>query len=387
MNLKNSLYILLALVLVACGSKNDKGQDINFEISGQIDGASEQNIYLEAYSPEGVIDVAQTKTEKDGSFSLEGNVPAMGIYQLRLGEGDQNILPLTLSPDEEITLNVSADMYMRRPVFKGSNWTEPLNKYMALFDDFANSQAQLAQKNDGSMSQKDLIAQYLVLRKPLDEFALSQMNKEPANPVNIILISSLTPSMGFENWDANNLQVFQKVAAAFSEKYAGSPISQDMLGQFEQLSNGYKQFMAFQESKSTDGTAPDISLPSPEGKTIKLSSLRGKVVLVDFWASWCGPCRRENPNVVRMYNQYKDKGFTVYSVSLDEKADAWKKAILDDGLIWPNHVSDLKGWNTPMTQLYGFNGIPYTVLLDREGKIIATNLRGADLEQKLKEIL
>jgi len=115
--------------------------------------------------------------------------------------------------------------------------------------------------------------------------------------------------------------------------------------------------------------------------------LKGKYVLIDFWASWCGPCRRENPNVVRLYKEYKDKGFTIFSVSLDQDGAAWKEAILADGLVWPYHVSDLLAWNTPLTQTYAFNSIPHTVLIDREGKIIARNLRGESLEQKLKEIL
>lgn len=386
MNWKNSLYILLSIFLFACGSSDKNGLDDNFEITGTIEGAGGKTLYLEALSSNGVIDVAQTKLEDDGTFELVGNVPAMGIYQLRLGEGEQNILPMTLSPDEKISLEVSIDKYMRRPVFKGAVWTEPLNQYMALFDDFANEQSLMAQQSN-SMSQEEMMQAYLTLRKPLDEFAKNQMRKEPANPVNIILMSSLTPSMGWEFWDPSNLEILNHVAAAFNEKYKGSPIAEDMAGQQQQLSNSYQQFLAYKESQTTGGTVPEIELPTPEGKMLKLSSLRGKVVLIDFWASWCGPCRRENPNVVKMYNQYKNKGFTVFSVSLDENGEAWKKAIAMDGLLWPNHVSDLKGWNTPMTQLYGFNAIPHTVLIDANGKVIATNLRGQDLEQKLKEIL
>lgn len=386
MNWKNSLYILLSIFLFACGSSDKNGLDDNFEITGTIEGAGGKTLYLEALSSNGVIDVAQTKLEDDGTFELVGNVPAMGIYQLRLGEGEQNILPMTLSPDEKISLEVSIDKYMRRPVFKGAVWTEPLNQYMALFDDFANEQSLMAQQGN-SMSQEEMMQAYLTLRKPLDEFAKNQMRKEPANPVNIILMSSLTPSMGWEFWDPSNLEILNQVAAAFNEKYKGSPIAEDMAGQQQQLSNSYQQFLAYKESQTTGGTVPEIELPTPEGKMLKLSSLRGKVVLIDFWASWCGPCRRENPNVVKMYNQYKNKGFTVFSVSLDENGEAWKKAIAMDGLLWPNHVSDLKGWNTPMTQLYGFNAIPHTVLIDANGKVIATNLRGQDLEQKLKEIL
>ena len=113
---------------------------------------------------------------------------------------------------------------------------------------------------------------------------------------------------------------------------------------------------------------------------------QGKVVMIDFWASWCSPCRQENPNVVRLYHKYKDKGFDIFSVSMDNTRDAWVAAIAKDGLVWPNHVSDLKGWTSSGGAAYGIYSIPATVLIDREGKVIARNLRGKDLELKLKEI-
>ncbi|MDN4165696.1 TlpA disulfide reductase family protein [Cytophagales bacterium LB-30] len=139
-------------------------------------------------------------------------------------------------------------------------------------------------------------------------------------------------------------------------------------------------------SLAIGGTAPDFSQATPEGDSLSLSSLRGQYVLIDFWASWCGPCRDENPNVVRMYQAYKDKGFEILGVSLDTKKDRWLKAISDDGLQWPQ-VSDLNGWENAVGQLYAVNAIPHTVLLDKEGKIIAKNLRGETLEAKLKELL
>ena len=133
--------------------------------------------------------------------------------------------------------------------------------------------------------------------------------------------------------------------------------------------------------------APELALPNTDGEVIALSSLRGKVVLIDFWASWCGPCRMENPNVVRTYNKYKDKGFTIYSVSLDQDKNAWIKAIEADNLSWPNHVSDLKGWQSAAAAKYNVNSIPATFLIDGEGRIIDQNLRGPALEQKLQQIL
>lgn len=146
--------------------------------------------------------------------------------------------------------------------------------------------------------------------------------------------------------------------------------------------------------------APDISLPDPSGKTRSLKSLRGKVVLLDFWASWCGPCRRENPNVVAVYNKYKDKGFDIFSVSLDgvdprqgsapggeeRGREAWKQAISADGLIWENHVSDLKKWGSAAAALYGVQSIPKTFLIDKEGKIAVIETRGR-LEQELLKLL
>ncbi|MFN7328953.1 MAG: peroxiredoxin family protein [Bacteroidota bacterium] len=132
--------------------------------------------------------------------------------------------------------------------------------------------------------------------------------------------------------------------------------------------------------------APEISLANPSGEIVKLSSLRGKYVLIDFWAKWCGPCRRENPNVVKAYKRFKDKGFEVFGVSLDRNKEDWVKAIAEDGLTW-THVSDLKYFESQAAKDYNINAIPFSILLDKSGKIIAKNLRGAALEKKLEEVI
>lgn len=151
------------------------------------------------------------------------------------------------------------------------------------------------------------------------------------------------------------------------------------------VADGMRRQIESMQAFVVGGVAPDFTMATPEGGQLALSSLRGKYLLIDFWASWCGPCRRENPNVVKVYNQYKEKGFEILGVSLDSDKTRWLNAIQQDGLTW-HQVSDLKGWQNSAAQQYGVRSIPHTVLLDPQGKIVARNLRGAALEQKLAEI-
>ncbi len=157
-------------------------------------------------------------------------------------------------------------------------------------------------------------------------------------------------------------------------------------------------YVSAQESKPREGLnvgniAPELKYKSPEGKKIALSDLRGQMVLIDFWASWCGPCRRENPNLVSVYEEFKDKkfkngnGFTIYSVSLDRSKDQWIQAIQQDGLVWKNHVSDLKFWYSEAAEKYNIRAIPSNFLIDGDGVIVAKNLRGANLRDTLEKFI
>lgn len=386
------IFILstLLLILFSCSEDNSPIEDNpdtkiveNFKISGTIDGAVNVSLYLEAMSQQGTIEVAKCVTDGSGNFEMLSNIPDMGIFQLRLGESQTKIITLPLVPKDNVKLSTTFENYQISPLFTGTEWAENLTKYISLFSDFASKQESLSALQ-GKVTDDVLMKQYLSFRKPIDLFCLETVNNDPGNPLNFILTSFLAPNMGFKDWNTQNLFALQKMSTAYSSRYKNSPIAKNLVQQVQQIENNYNQFRSLNSGKTE---APEIALKNPEGVEIKLSSLRGKYVLIDFWASWCGPCRKENPNVVRLYNQYKNKGFTILSVSLDQDVSAWKKAIKEDGLIWSNHVSDLSGWDSNIPNLYGFQSIPHTVLINKEGKIIEAGLRGESLEQKLKQLI
>ena len=389
MNWRNKLLGILAFAaLLSCNNETttEDGLPINFQISGTIQGAANERLYLEASTQDGIVDIAQVEVESDGSFEINGNIPGLGIYELRLGEGNDKVLPLTMQPGDTVKVKAKSESFAFSPEFSGPVWAKPLTLYFKKFEAFSKSQMAFQTANP-TASQEEGMAQFMLERAKVDDFAKSEIKKDLDNPVNIILTSSLSPNMGFEGWDTTNLDIMEEVANAFVKSYPNSPFAARMQDQVAQIEMAYQQYLMQKEMQKNGIPAPEIALPNPEGKTVRLSDLKGKYVLIDFWASWCGPCRKENPNVVRLYKQYKNKDFTILSVSLDDNKAKWEAAILQDGLVWPYHVSDLQGWNTPLTQTYGFNAIPHTVLVDPQGKIVARNLRGASLEQKLKELL
>lgn len=386
--MKYVLFLLILAPLLSCDSTDERGTldpqtelKDNFTISGTIQNGQNLMFYLEAQTEKGVVSVAKVKSDGTGKFKLVGNIPGFGIYQLRMGETPEKVIPLTLLPNDNIRIEATyADFFT--PTVTGSSWTGAMTKYMKLYQAYLEGRSEL-ELNPDQLSNDELNKRFSELKVEIDTFSLNQMRREPGNPFNYILLASAFPQGDYNSWDPKNLDLLKSVEAALAEKFPDSPLVEKLGYQVYQIDLEYDKYL---NMNSGTQPVPEIALPNPNGKTIRLSDLKGKIVLIDFWASWCGPCRKENPTVVRLYNKYKDKGFTVFSVSLDENADLWKAAIASDGLSWPNHCSDLLGWSSPVIQDYGFNGIPHTVLLNREGNVIGLKLRGAELEQKLEEL-
>ena len=243
--------------------------------------------------------------------------------------------------------------------------------YEALMKNDKQNADMLVSQSQGNVSK--VVQKYQESYNEIDAYLTSRLKdaiKTNKQDICVLMFLDIFPR-------EQNAALHNEVIAALHEKYPEHLIVKDRWN-----------FMNSPASKVAIGAiAPDLEFPDPDGKMRKLSDLRGKVVLLDFWASWCSPCRRENPNVTRIYGQYHDKGFEVFSVSLDSDAASWKRAIEADKLVWPNHVSDLMKWQSKAAAIYGVRSIPSTFLLDKEGRIVQRDLRGAELERAVKQLV
>ena len=372
------------LILFACENEEVKEPlDINFHVSGKVSNAIGQTISINAPSENGNVLVASTKIKSDGTFAIDGNIPGLGYYIMKIGSEDKNSIPLSLNIKDHLKINTTLETFTYSLNASGTAWSSTMNEYLSLRHAFELKVGEIANQQQ-KLSEEEFTLQLSESKQKIEAFSRNKIKNTPESPYNIILVMELFPINGFENWNLENLSYIELMNTAYQNTYGDIPASRSVASQYEQIYSGFEQYKTI-ENGTMD--APDFTLSTPDGNPISLSSLKGKVVLIDFWASWCGPCRKENPNLVKLYQKYKTKGFTILSVSLDDDEAAWKKAIETDGLIWPNHVSDLKGWESPMTQVYGFNSIPHTVIINKEGKINGIGLRGEQLEKKIKTIL
>ena len=345
-------------------------------IEGQLIGGSNQNLYLINQNSGGPgAPVASVKTDSLGKFRIQSTIPFADYYYLRFENG-QN-LNMVLFGGDSVKIYADTKNVLQHSNIIGSTPSLLMNQFLREYVDFKSYEDSL---RGVLMTNPALQAEVDAAYKPKAEqfygyrsgFISSNLN----SPAIVVTLNSIDAE---KEWE-----MYKGIVDQLSKSFPASPSVKNLVVYVQQL-------QAEKDSKAflmPGKPAKDIALPNVNGDTLRLSDLKGKVVLLDFWASWCGPCRRENPNVVAMYKKYNADGFEVYSVSLDNPGASakWQAAIAADGLIWPNHVSDLKGWACAAAKDYAVKGIPFTVLIDREGNIIATNVRGADLENQLKLI-
>jgi peroxiredoxin len=342
----------------------------NFEVRGTLRGAAAGTKVFVVDRKDGRnARLDSTTVDAKGQFALQGTAPEPAVYYLSLDQEKPQLLALPLAPGVKLDISAEAGRLAATGVTKGTPEAEALSGLL-----------QARQANAGKM--QELMQRY---KGAADDAARAAIEKEGE-----ALDAQLTAATKHLARRPSYLAPYAALALLGDEAQAAFLDSVTAVYQKIQPVSRYTKALVEhqlrQRATAVGATAPDIQLTGVDGKVIPLSSLRGKYVMIDFWASWCGPCREENPNVVKLYNAYKSKGFEIYGVSLDNNKEKWQKAIQADGLTW-THVSDLKGWQSAAGQAYGVQSIPATVLIDPKGRIVAKNLRGEALEKKVAELL
>ncbi len=361
------VWIGVAIALFSCGG-SDKGTDGKVQLSGKLENAPDGVVILSQFTDNRPKVLDTLELGKDGKFSYELSVDAPTFYELNIDGGKVVRLAL-FKEDVDVTYDVSNPESL---TIEGSKDTKELLKVEELMQTYQSEVNKLNEAYYEAMSKNDsegikkIQTEAMELEAKQADRVKEMINSMGDSFASMAAIGLLNPKTDFHFID--------QLVAKLNENYPGTTSILQMKQQLDEM-----------RVLSVGQPAPEIELPNPEGDLVKLSDLRGKYVLIDFWAAWCKPCRQENPNVVRLYNQYKDKGFEVFGVSLDRSKEDWVEAISNDGLTW-TQVSDLKYFNSAAAELYQIDAIPATYMVDPEGKIIAKDLRGPSLENKLAEL-
>ena len=361
--IRNITLSIVLLFILSCQKTERKNM-----IYGRIKNAEKSWIFLQKISEEGYTTIDSVESSDDGSFAIKNPAKSPDYYVLRADA--TNIIYLVLRENETVEVNGSAANFESNYEVKGSKDSQLLKELRAfekklndsLSQNYESLRGQFPEKKD-SIGQQLQIAYSMEIENYSKEFIKNNMQS----------IVSLSATKFINQYSEMNL--LNTLKDSLKKAFPDNVYVKD-----------YELLLTELNNMPAGSLCPDITMNSPEGKSISLSSYRGKVVLIDFWASWCSPCRRENPALVGIYERLKRNDFEIFGVSLDENIAAWKNAIEKDKITWPQ-VSDLKRWESKLVKEFHIESIPYNILIDREGKIIAKGIRSDEIEIKVNEAM
>jgi thiol-disulfide isomerase/thioredoxin len=357
--------LLLFLWITSC-----KPAPEGFSVQGKITGLDHGKAILQRRMGSEFQTVDSSSIDQ-GTFSFRGKIENPEMFYIHIADSLPYLRLFLENSDIQLEAHVDS---LKNPVINGSKCQDLLSSYHDLMRPFEDRLQEIYAAYRQAYQAGDM-ALYRELEKKFDRISDEQKKKSLA----FIKENSSSPVSPYLVWGTLaydlNIEELQSIFNEFASEIRNSVYTRQIAEYIETL-------------KKVDIGQPftEIALPDTTGQIQKLSDLKGNLIMVDFWASWCGPCRRENPFVVSLYQEYQDKNFKIFGVSLDENKQKWEKAIVDDQLTW-YHVSDLKGWESAAGKDYGVRAIPHTVLINQDGIIIAKNLRGEDLRKKITELL
>ena len=376
--------IIMLFLGNACGQKKV------FTVTGQLLGSVGDTLTVEEMAEQNLEIRFPVVTDKEGRFTFTDT--ARNPRLLFIQTPDNHYITLMVLANQNINLTAEKGKINETIKIEGSNESQlvlELNTELArastIMDSLGKLYMELGEQAPNVEAGIKLQNEFMELFNQQNLFIRGFIDRNYSSAASLIALSHQLGRQSVLN-PQNDFDLFARVDSSLFDQFPESSMVSTLHRYVEQMKPQMEANLSTNKTTGIGAVPPEITLPSPDGNVISLSSFRGKYVLLDFWAAWCGPCRKENPNLVSAYKLYKDKNFEIFQVSLDRTREDWVKAIEADNLPWV-HVSDLMFWDSPVAKQYGVQSIPANFLLDPEGKIIARNLRGAALDQKLSQIL